>query len=191
MISSLILASLLIAQSPSEKTQVETAPNPGETEKNGEWTLRRPEFKQGPVKLTFLRNKQRWAEAAEVLEGDLKGKYVPYHIYEPEPVQIAYGDPYGFLAWLNGIRGQYGRGAVGYDANLSGWAAVNNGQQHAFGMGHHVMGYARRQNAGMGAAQTVWPMWMASPAHQDALLDPTISMIGIAASGAYWTFNAY
>ena len=101
------------------------------------------------------------------------------------------GDPYGFTAWLNGVRAQNGLGAVGVDPNLSNWAAMNNGQQNAMGMGHHIMGPARRQNSGMGAAGTVWQMWMASPAHQAALLDPSISMIGIAAGGAYWTFNAY
>ena len=108
-----------------------------------------------------------------------------------EPVAIPSGDPYGFTAWLNGVRAQYGLGAVGVDPNLSNWAAMNNGQQNAMGMGHHVMGPARRQNSGMGAAGTVWQMWMASPAHQAALLDPSISMIGIAAGGTYWTFNAY
>ena len=109
-----------------------------------------------------------------------------------EPVAyVPSGDPYGFTAWLNGVRGQYGLGAVGVDPNLSNWAAMNNAQQNASGMGHHVMGPARRQNSGMGAAGTVWQMWMASPAHQAALLDPSISMIGIAAGGAYWTFNAY
>lgn len=108
-----------------------------------------------------------------------------------EPVYIPSGDPYGFTAWLNGVRAQYGLGAVGVDPNLSNWASMNNGQQNAMGMGHHIMGPARRQNSGMGAAGTVWQMWMASPAHQAALLDPSISMIGIAAGGAYWTFNAY
>jgi Cysteine-rich secretory protein family len=109
-----------------------------------------------------------------------------------QPVyQYQYGDPYGFTEWLNGVRAQNGRGPVGHDANLSAWASANNGQQLARGMGHHVMGAARRQNSGVGAAGTVWQMWMASPAHQAALLDPTITMIGIAASGSYWTFNAY
>jgi uncharacterized protein YkwD len=107
-----------------------------------------------------------------------------------QPV-VQYADPYGFTAWLNGVRAQNGRGPVGYDANLEAWASANNGQQMARGMGHHVMGSARRQNSGMGASSTVWSMWMASPAHQAALLDPTITMIGIAASGSYWTFNAY
>ena len=115
-------------------------------------------------------------------------------VYTAQPSQptyaqpaYQYGDPYGFTSWLNGVRAQYGLGAVGHDANLSGQAAVNN----SYGFGHHYMGSARRQNSGMGAAATVWSMWMASPAHQAALLDPTISMIGIAASGSYWTYNAY
>ncbi len=122
---------------------------------------------------------------------------VPAPVVRQVAAAVAYapaapsGDPYGFTAWLNGVRGQYGLGAVGFDANLSYWASVNNGQQSAMGMGHHVMGPARRQNAGMGGAETVWSMWMASPAHQAALLDPSITWIGIAASGAYWTFNAY
>ncbi len=101
------------------------------------------------------------------------------------------GDPYGFTNWLNGVRAQYGLGAVGVDPNLSSWAAVNNGQQQSRGMGHHVMGPARRQNSGMGAMATVCQMWMASPAHQAALLDPSITWVGIAGAGAYWTFNAY
>jgi hypothetical protein len=115
-------------------------------------------------------------------------------VYTEQPAQptyaqpaYQYGDPYGFTSWLNGVRAQYGLGAVGHDANLSGQAAVNN----SYGFGHHYMGSARRQNSGMGAAATVWSMWMASPAHQAALLDPTITMIGIAASGSYWTYNAY
>jgi len=105
---------------------------------------------------------------------------------------VAYvtSDPYGFLAWLNSVRASYGLGAVGHDANLSNWASMNNSQQISHGLGHFVMGPARRQNSAMGAS---FPgsMWMASPAHRAALLDPTISWIGIAAAGAYWTFNAY
>ena len=115
---------------------------------------------------------------------------------QPQPVQaveaVAYAgsDPYGFLNWLNSTRASYGLGPVGYDQNLSNWASMNNSQQLARGLGHFVMGPARRQNSAMGGG---FPgaMWMASPAHRAALLDPTISWIGIAAAGAYWTFNAY
>ncbi len=103
----------------------------------------------------------------------------------------AAGDPYGFVGWLNATRATYGLSAVGYDANLSNWAAMNNDQQAARGMGHFVMGPARRQNSAMGAFANIGSMWMNSPAHRAALLDPTISTIGIAGLGAYWTFNAY
>jgi uncharacterized protein YkwD len=108
------------------------------------------------------------------------------------PAQATYyGDPYGFTNWLNGVRAQYGLGAVGYDPNLAAWAASNNAQQQYRGMGHHVMGPARRQNSAMGNYANIGAMWLASPAHRAALLDPTIRFIGIAGLGAYWTFNAY
>lgn len=107
-----------------------------------------------------------------------------------QPAAASTGDAYGFLNWLNATRASYGLAAVGYDANLESWASVNNSHQNARGMGHHVMGTARRQNSAMGAYANVPSMWMASPAHRAALLDPTIRWIGIAGMGAYWTFNA-
>lgn len=57
-------------------------------------------------------------------------------------------------------------------------------------MGHYVMGPARRQNSATGSYASIGSMWMASPAHRAALLDPSIRWIGIAGLGAYWTFNA-
>ena len=39
-------------------------------------------------------------------------------------------------------------------------------------MGHFVMGPARRQNAAMGSFANIGSMWMNSPAHRAALLDP-------------------
>jgi uncharacterized protein YkwD len=107
----------------------------------------------------------------------------------PASTEVA-ADPYGFTSWLNATRAQYGLPAVGYDPNLSGWAAENNNQQAARGMGHFVMGPARRQNAAFGSVTNIGAMWMNSPAHRAALLDPTIRWIGIAGLGAYWTFNA-
>jgi uncharacterized protein YkwD len=109
--------------------------------------------------------------------------------YVMQPVATA--DPYGFTQWLNATRASYGLPAVGYDPNLTNWAAVNNAQQNARGIGHYVMGPARRQNSAMGAFSSIGQMWMNSPAHRAALLDPTIRWIGIAGSGAYWTFNAF
>jgi uncharacterized protein YkwD len=108
-----------------------------------------------------------------------------------QPPAPSYGDPYGFTAWLNGVRAQYGLGAVSYDANLSAWANMNNAQQNSHGLGHHVMGPARRQNSAMGSAGSIGSQWLASPPHAAALLDPSIRVIGIAGMGAYWTFNAY
>lgn len=109
---------------------------------------------------------------------------------QARPVAPA-GDPYGFTNWLNATRASYGLPPVGYDPNLTNWAAMNNGQQQALGMGHHVMGPARRQNSAMGNYASIGAMWMNSPAHRAALLDPSIRWIGIAGLGAYWTFNAY
>ena len=109
---------------------------------------------------------------------------------QPAPTAAPAGDPYGFLNWLNATRAAYGLSAVGYDPNLSSWAAVNNDHQAASGIGHFVMGPARRQNSAMGGFPGIESMWMASPAHRAALLDPTIRWIGIAGLGAYWTFNA-
>lgn len=109
-----------------------------------------------------------------------------------QPVYVAaVGDPYGFVNWLNTTRAQYGLSAVGYDPNLTNWAAMNNNHQSSRGMGHYVMGPARRQNSAMGAYANIGAMWMASPAHRAALLDPTIRFVGIAGAGAYWTYNAY
>jgi len=111
----------------------------------------------------------------------------------PQPAYAAprpAGDPYGFTVWLNATRASYGLSAVGYDPNLSGWAAQNNAQQQSRGMGHYVMGPARRQNSATGNFSQIGAMWLASPPHRAALLDPSIRWIGIAGMGAYWTFNA-
>ena len=115
----------------------------------------------------------------------------PAAVAQPQPAYVPAGDPYGFTNWLNATRASYGLPAVGYDPNLANWANVNNSHQSSRGMGHYVMGPARRQNSAMGSYTTIGGMWMASPAHRAALLDPTIRFIGIAGMGAYWTFNAY
>ena len=135
------------------------------------------------------------ANGQQVVQADGTAVQTTTYVAQPaaaEPVYAApVGDPYGFVNWLNATRAQYGLGAVGYDPNLTNWAAANNNQQSARGMGHYVMGPARRQNSAMGAYANVGAMWMASPAHRAALLDPTIRFVGIAGAGAYWTYNAY
>ena len=114
-----------------------------------------------------------------------------YNYAQPAAQPAGYGDPYGFTSWLNGVRAQRGLGPVSYDPSLSAWANANNSQQNALGLGHHVMGPARRQNSAMGSFGSIGSQWLASPAHAAALLDPSIRVIGIAGMGAYWTFNAY
>jgi uncharacterized protein YkwD len=114
----------------------------------------------------------------------------PVAVAQPQPVAAPAGDPYGFTAWLNATRASYGLPAVGYDPNLSNWAAQNNSHQASRGLGHYVMGPARRQNSAMGNYSGIGAMWLSSPAHRAALLDPSIRYIGIAGLGAYWTFNA-
>ena len=108
------------------------------------------------------------------------------------PAPQAPTDPQGFTSWLNATRASYGLPAVSHDENLAAWAGVNNSHQLARGIGHHIMGPARRQNAGWSPAglPRVNADWMASPGHRDGLLDPTIRTIGIAGTGDYWTFNA-
>jgi hypothetical protein len=104
-----------------------------------------------------------------------------------QATQGATGDPGTFLAWLNGVRLANGRGAVGWHAGLANDAAVNSSR----GFGHSHMGQARRQNAGVGTLATVQAMWLQSPAHADAILDPTITAVGLANVGGVWTFSAY
>jgi uncharacterized protein YkwD len=128
-------------------------------------------------------------QAAKIEPATLKAEVKPATT-QPEQAEVPGGDPYGFINWLNATRAAYGLSAVGYDPNLSGWAAMNNDHQASRGLGHFVMGPARRQNAAMGGFPGIESMWMASPAHRAALLDPTIRWIGIAGLGAYWTFNA-
>jgi uncharacterized protein YkwD len=106
-----------------------------------------------------------------------------------QPVTEVSTDPYGFLSWLNATRAAYGLSAVGHDPNLSSWAAENNNHQAARGMGHFVMGPARRQNAAYGSFANIGSMWLNSAGHRAALLDPTARWMGIAGLGAYWTLN--
>lgn len=98
---------------------------------------------------------------------------------------------YGFGQWVNTARASHGLAAISYDANLSGWAVVNNQHQRSKGMGHYVIAPARRQNAAWNYhdINSLGAAWMNSPGHRSALLDPTITAFGIAYDGAYWTFN--
>ncbi len=102
-----------------------------------------------------------------------------------EPVRPG-GDPYGFVVWLNAVRGGWGLGGVAWSDEMAGWALRNS----SVGFGHAIMGTARRQNAGWGELWTVCNAWLAHGPHAAALLDPTITQVGIAAVGVVWTFSA-
>jgi uncharacterized protein YkwD len=97
-----------------------------------------------------------------------------------------------FLQWLNGVRASAGLQPVAYDPAMERDASVNNTYQASRGLGHFYMGGARRQNAAMGAGNyaQIGAMWLASPGHRAALLDPTITRIGVAGAGMWWTFSA-
>ena len=112
-------------------------------------------------------------------------------------VQEITGDPWGFLAWWNGERARRGMAPVGYDGNLSNWAAKNNPPQLAARCsGHHV---------NPNTWQIAFFLWtpspveagngfLASPGHRSVLLDPSIKVAGIAmntdGAGYAWTVNA-
>jgi uncharacterized protein YkwD len=105
------------------------------------------------------------------------------------PAAVFTADPYGFCAWLNGVRAARGLAPVAYDLGLTNDCQANNAHQHRRGLGHFGR-RGRRQNVGQGSQAQVCSMWMSSPAHASALLDPSIRRVGIACSGAYWTYEA-
>jgi len=102
---------------------------------------------------------------------------------------LARADEPGFAHWLNGQRAVRGLRPVGIDPALTAAARSNNAAQQSAGLGHFVMGPARRQNAGAGPEPAVWGAWVSSPAHASALFDPTITAIGYAFDGRYETFS--
>lgn len=102
------------------------------------------------------------------------------------------GGAAGFLAWLNATRASYGVAPVAYDPAIEASCAQNNALQAAHGLGHHFMGLCRRQNSAAGLFfPGVEAAWMASPGHSSALLDPSLTRIGIAWLGHWCTFGGY
>ncbi len=102
-------------------------------------------------------------------------------------------DPGTFLNWLNAQRAVRRLPAVTIDPNLSAWCQRNNEAQRLRGLGHWILGPIRRQNSAWspGGFGPVPALWMASPPHRAALLDPYIRKIGIAGLGAYFTFDCF
>lgn len=119
--------------------------------------------------------------------------YAPRPTVQASPQAASTRDPASFVAWINGVRARAGLGSVAWDATLAGYAAQNSSQ----GFGHHgrggfPMGYplVRRENAGLGDLAQVEGMWLASPPHAAALLDPSIRLVGLGNAGNVWTYNA-
>ena len=100
--------------------------------------------------------------------------------------QPARGDAYGFTSWINGVRARYGLHALAWSADAAAHAAINS----ARGFGHSYLGGTRRQNVGVGQLQTVEAMWLQSSAHLSAIVDPSVTEVGIAYVNGVWTMNA-
>jgi hypothetical protein len=112
--------------------------------------------------------------------------------HDPATCPNCSGDPYGFVAILNGYRASAGLPPVAVDPNLSAWASQNNAAQCRRGLGHHV-NPGCHQNSGWNYA-SAWEVaagWMNSPGHRANMLSPSITRVGIAyGPGPYWTMNA-
>jgi uncharacterized protein YkwD len=142
----------------------------------------------GTIKNGIL-DPQRWRRT-----DDLNVEYIRDGNPVPEgyiKIEQQTGDSLGFVAWLNGQRTSVGLSPVMWNEGMANAAAINNSYQVIYGIGHHAMAGARRQNA---SASMEYPAllyaWLASPGHRSALLDPTIQWVGIAFSGVYVTFSA-
>jgi uncharacterized protein YkwD len=95
-------------------------------------------------------------------------------------------DPNGFVNWINNVRARYGLRALVWSADAAAHAAINS----ARGFGHSYLGGTRRQNVGMGSLASVEAGWLSSPAHLAAIVDPTVTEVGLANVNGVWTMNA-
>lgn len=97
-----------------------------------------------------------------------------------------------FVQWLCSYRAQHGLGPVGYSEDLE-WAALHNCrlQAQARVSGHYAPNGGWWQVAFHGPTSLDQAIqgWVASAAHNAALLEPSVSMIGLAVEGVSWTCN--
>lgn len=98
-----------------------------------------------------------------------------------------FADPYGFIVLLNRYRASMSLRPVVHDPSLSRDAQVNN----SMGSPHAYMGGAMVQNWAYGFTTAIGVLrgWQTSPGHNQNLLSPGITRVGIAESNAEWTFN--
>jgi len=139
----------------------------------------------GPKGWVWLTKQGLFGWGSQIQSGDYKGMWRVERKVKPAPrPQVP-----SFVSWLNSIRARAGLRPVGWDQNLANWASRNSAACQGRGLGHFVMGPARRQNAAMGSPATIGGQWMNSPPHRAAMLDPSVTAIGLAGIGSYWTLN--
>lgn len=148
----------------------------------------------GPLQRVWLTDRQCWADGWQITgNSPYVGMWRVKTYYATQTTQQVqgYGDPYGFIAILNNLRAQHGLRGVGYDSNLSAWASQNNAAQCSRGLGHHVNpGCFQNSFWNTTSAWQTAIGWMNSPGHREAMLQPNVSVAGIAyGPGPYWTLN--
>ncbi len=118
-----------------------------------------------------------------MIVGVILGVLIPHLVFGADDLTDA----------VNQERAKHGLHALAHEPHLSSWAAANNDQQRARGLGHHVFSGtpASRQNAASGqkCIAEVVDIWMASNAHRAAMLANEVTCCGGATDGFYWTLN--
>jgi hypothetical protein len=90
---------------------------------------------------------------------------------------------------LNAERARRGLAPLAYDPGLESWAASNNAQQCARGLGHFVSAGTGQCSAMAWDAATALGQWCASGPHAAILFSPTASVCGFAIGGGFATAN--
>lgn len=104
------------------------------------------------------------------------------------------------VAQVNAVRAAQGLAPVAADGQLTAAAAAHSSQQAAIGRLSHD-GFAARMQAlgprygfvaenvaaGQPTPAAVVEAWMHSPAHRDNLLQPSVTAVGVARAGSFWT----
>lgn len=140
----------------------------------------------------WLKEQGVWGYGYKIQDGPNAGRWKidPGTKVAPEDLAPT-TDPYGFAAVLNAHRAAAGLPALAYDQSLSEWAAANNNQQAAKGIGHHVVPNCYQNCAwNSTSASEAASDWMNSRGHRANMLNPSVTRFGIAyGPGPYWTMN--
>jgi uncharacterized protein YkwD len=90
---------------------------------------------------------------------------------------------------VNALRASYGLRALAYDATLAAHAAVNNAHQRIRGLGHWSNPNAYQVSSSAGDPNGAVATWMASSAHRSIVLNPSLTVAGIAHGSGFSTMN--